>query len=491
MNVGWAAYAGRPHWAACVSACTAQLDRASMTPTHRQASLPRRRWLRAIARGAAAAWCGGGLWRAVAAEPTSARPSVTPHPSDTALHKIMAEDLPITGEADEALASLDRMMAAFVTLYDIPGAALAVAREGRLVYARGFGYADRERGEAVQPHTLFRVASISKPVTAAAVFRLVEQGKLHLSDRAFEIVDLAPHLAENAAPDTRLREITIEQLLQHTAGWDRNATFDPMFRSVEIAQALGTAPPANTEQIIRYMLGRPLDFAPGTRMAYSNFGYCVLGRVIERAAGRSYEDFVRAEVLGPLGIRRMRLGRTLREHRAPDEACYYDAFNRTGPAVMGHHIGAPVPLPYGAWCLESMDAHGGWIASAPELVRFAAAFDLPDACPFFGPPQVRAMFARPPAGAGYEPDGQPRAAYYACGWNVRPVEGGINTWHGGALDGTAAWLVRRADRTHWAVVFNTMQAPHGTYLGELVDFYGHHAISKVSHWPEVDYFSEL
>lgn len=453
--------------------------------------MPRRRWLKSLAHGSVAALFGNGLLRAMATGPSSATQPGPIVPSHTALQQIMDQDVPATGETDRALASLDRFMAAFVTLYDIPGAALAVVRNGCLVYARGFGFADRDAREPVQPHTLFRVASISKPITAAAVLHLVEQGKLNLADKAFEIVDLPPQLEEGKSADVRLQDITIEQLLQHTAGWDRNATFDPMFRSVEIARTFGTPPPASTEQIIRYMLGRPLDFAPGTRMAYSNFGYCVLGRVIERASGRSYEDYVRDEVLRPLGIRRMRLGRTLRAERAQGEACYYDAFNRTGPAVMGTNIGAPVPLPYGAWCLETMDAHGGWIASAPDLVRFAAAFDVPDACPLFGAGRLRTMFARPPGSAGYEADGQPRAAYYACGWNVRPVESGMNTWHGGALDGTAAWLVRRADRIHWAVVFNTMQAPHGTYLGELVDFYGHHTINKIQAWPEVDLFPSL
>lgn len=443
-----------------------------------------------MAQGAAATCLSSSLVRLIAAEPPAASPAASHHSSNMP-HQFMADDLPATGEAHAALACLDRFMSAFVTLYDIPGAALAVAREGRLVYARGFGFADRDARQPVQPHTLFRVASVSKPVTAAAVLRLVDQGKLALTDRAFEIVDLAPHLKAGQSPDARLHEITIEQLLQHTAGWDRNATFDPMFRSVEIACDLGATPPASTEHIIRYMLGRPLDFAPGMRMAYSNFGYCVLGRVIERAAGCPYEDYVRQEVLAPLGIRHMRLGRTLRQHRAQGEACYYDAFNRTGPAVLGEEIGTPVPLPYGAWCLETMDAHGGWIASAVDLVRFATAFDVSDACPLFGPRQLRAMFARPAGPAGYEADGQPRAAYYACGWNVRPVDSGINTWHGGALDGTAAWLVWRADRTHWAVVFNTMQAPHGTYLGELVDFYGHHAIGKVNAWPQIDLFPDM
>jgi hypothetical protein len=108
-----------------------------------------------------------------------------------------------------------------------------------------------------------------------------------------------------------LREITIMQLLQHTAGWDMEKSFDPIGRPIDIAIALRVPPPAKQGHVIRYMFGRPLDFDPGSRYAYSNFGYCVLGEVIYRVSGQSYEDYVRKEILGPLGIRRMRLGKSL------------------------------------------------------------------------------------------------------------------------------------------------------------------------------------
>src|SRR5262249_44742178 len=91
------------------------------------------------------------------------------------------------------------------------------------------------------------------------------------------------------------------------------------------------------------------------------------------------------EVLAPLGIRRMRLGKTLLAQRAPGEVTYYD--ERTGPAVMGA-IGTRVSLPYGTWSLEAMDSHGGWLASAADLVRFASAFDVPERCPLLQPKTI-------------------------------------------------------------------------------------------------------
>src|SRR6185295_18883724 len=102
------------------------------------------------------------------------------------------------------------------------------------------------------------------------------------------------------------------------------------------------------------------------------FGYCVLGRIIERVTSSAYEEHIRREVLMPLGIRRMRLGKTLAAQRADGEVRYYDERDRTGLAVVGT-IGERVPTPYGAWSLEAMDAHGGWIGSAVDLVRFASA----------------------------------------------------------------------------------------------------------------------
>ncbi len=387
--------------------------------------------------------------------------------------------LPITGPTVPELTAFDELLLAVLTDNQVPGAALAITKDGKLIYARGFGWADPAAKEKVLPTALFRIASVSKPITAVAILLLVERGKLKLDDRAFELLALEPLPGRHREP--RLKNITIRHLLQHTAGFDREKSFDPMFRPVLIAKEAGAPPPAGPEQVIRYMLGQPLDFDPGARYAYSNFGYCVLGRIIEKVSGQSYEDFVRNEVLRSLGITQTRLGKTLQ--RAPGEVTYHDAKDRTGKAVLGADFGKPVPMPYGAWYLEAMDAHGGWISSAVDLVRFAAALDDANKSPLLKKPTIEAMFARPDGRAGYDAEGKPLPVYYGLGWNVRPERGGFTAWHNGALDGTASLLVRRYDGIDWAVVMNSRTNAKGQYLGKLIDPLLHQAAAKVKRWP--------
>ena len=358
-------------------------------------------------------------------------------------------------EPDHPFASFDREVEAFTAARKIPGAALAVVKDRRIVYTRGYGLADRERGEPVRPDSLFRIASISKPLTAVAVLKLVEQGRLRLQDRAFDLVRLDPVLPPGGKPDPRLREITIRHLLQHTGGWDRDRSFDPMFRPRQIAEAAGVPPPATPDAVIRYMLGPPLDFDPGSRYAYSNFGYCVLGRVIERVSGLPYEEYVKRLVLAPAGIRRMRLGASRLAGRAAGEVRYYMPDGGVTQSVFREPVG-DVPWPYGGFHLEAMDAHGGWLASAEDLARFAAALDDPRHSPLLKEATIRTMYERPAAPAWRKADGAPTDYYYGCGWLVRPVgtEGKANYWHAGSLPGTYTLLVRRHDGLSWAVLFN-------------------------------------
>lgn len=404
-----------------------------------------------------------------------------------------------TGSAVPKLAAYDELMEAFVRQHKPPGAALAVAYHGRLVYARGFGLADVEKREPVHPKSLFRIASISKPFTATAVMHLTQQGRLKFEDRVLALLKplkLQPHFERGARMDPRWHEITVRQCLQHTGGWNRDKSFDPMSADTAeaVAKALKVRLPITPRQIIRYMLGKPLDFAPGTAYVYSNFGYCVLGRVIEAVTHKPYHEFVAETIFSPLGIRGMRLGKNLLRDRAPGEVRYYDSKRRTGRAISGPEIGKQAPLPYGVECVETMDANGGWIASAVDLLRFATALDDPKHCRILKEETLLAQLAPPPGPVSHGPKGKPKDAYYACGWDVRPVPkqpDRFTKWHTGGLAGTSTLLVCRNDGIDWAALFNCDADKQGKAFADMIDPLLHKPANEIRDWPEVDLFARF
>lgn len=393
---------------------------------------------------------------------------------------------------EHALASFDREVGEFMAARKVPGGALAVVKDGRLVHARGFGWADAEKKVPVEADSLFRIASISKPVTGVAVLQLVERGKLTLDTR---VLDLLPHRAvvpPGGQADARWKLITVRHCLQHTGGWDRGQSFDPMFRARQIAAATGTPAPASADAVIKFMLGQPLDFDPGTRYAYSNFGYCILGRIIEQLTRQPYEQFVKDSVLAPCGIRAMRLGRTLAAHRAKREVRYHTPDHATAESLFPG-TPAKVPWPYGGFNLEAMDAHGGWLASAVDLVRFAAALRDPAKCPLLQPETWQALHAAPPAPVSRNDDGSLKETFYACGWSVRPAAGQpgkANYWHTGSLPGTRTLLVRRRDGLAWAVLFNQRQEIPNL-PDAAIDPAMHRAADAVKEWPKEDLFPKF
>lgn len=404
-----------------------------------------------------------------------------------------ATQLSLPGAAgDHALASFDREVGEFMTARKIPGGALAVVKDGRLVHARGYGWADVEKQVPVEAASLFRIASISKPFTGVAVLQLVEQGKLSLDAH---VVDLLPHRAvvpPGGQADPRWKQITVRHCLQHTGGWDRDKSFDPMFRPRQIAAATTTPAPASADAIIKFMLGQPLDFDPGTRYAYSNFGYCLLGRVIEQLTNKSYEQFVKDSVFTPCGIKAMRIGRTLEAQRAGREVRYYTPDNAIADNVFPGST-LKVPWPYGGFHLEAMDSHGAWLASAVDLVRFAVALRDPAKCPLLKPATWQELHAAPPAPVSRNADGALKETFYACGWNARPVgrpAQGANYWHTGSLPGTRTLLVRRWDGLAWAVLFNQRQELPGL-PDAAIDPAMHRAAEAVKEWPGEDLFPKF
>jgi N-acyl-D-amino-acid deacylase len=387
-----------------------------------------------------------------------------------------------TGELDKRLDSFDRMMREYMERNRVPGAALAVTDRGRVVFARGYGYSDVATREQVTPDSLFRIASISKPITSVAILQLVEQEKLKLDDKVFAVLDYEADItAAGDRFDARQRDITIRHLLEHRGGWDRDLSFDGMFRSVEFAAKLGLPAPAGPDAVIRSMLGQKLDFDPGHRYAYSNYGYCLLGRVIEKLSGQSYEQYVQEHVLAPLDIHAMRIGKTRLDGRQPGEVRYY--YPGRGPSVFQDDLGENVPWPYGGWYLEAMDSHGAWLASATDLAKFAAAFDDPQNCKILSAESIATMFARPPGLAGYEENGEEKAVFYSLGWFNRKVgEGQQNNWHTGSLAGTATILIRRHDGRNFAALFNARSSPDASHFGRDIDPRLHQAAKEVSEW---------
>ena len=366
--------------------------------------------------------------------------------------------------------------------WEVPGGAIAVVKDGRLVLAKGYGLADVENEDLVQPDSMFRIASISKPVTAVAILNLVEEGLLGLDERAFDILD---HLEppDGAVTDPRVNEITVRQLLLHTGGWDRKAGYDPMNSPRFVTARLGVELPVDCENTIRFMLGQPLNFPPGTRHAYSNFGYCILGRIIEKKTGQTYEEYVQEKVLRPAGVTRMRIGGTTLEERAAGEVKYYDYPGASLAQSVLPEGPRRVPSPYGGFYVPARDSHGGWIASATDLARFVSALNADSSPPILEPETIQLMVSRPSELWDDEP------YYYAMGWSVRPINSEANWWHAGALPGTRSWLVRTHHGMVWAALFNTWPEDRD-FLGEISNVMWA-AFKGVTTWPDHDLFPDF
>ena len=390
--------------------------------------------------------------------------------------------VPSVGQAQPQFERPDALVTSFMQKYALPAAAVAIAKDGRLVHARAFGYQELAKTNALSPMSRFRIASNSKPVTAVGVMLLVERGRVKLEDRAFEVLsDLSP--PSGARVDPRLRRITIRQLLEHSGGFDSTKT-DPQFDALRVAaDALGRPSPATNVDIIRYMMGQPLAFDPGTKYLYSNLGYNILGRVIERVSGSPYEAFCRREVLAPAGITRMVLGRTKGSDRLSDEVeCWDDPDTPNLYSVYASDL-RPCPTSYGGFSMEAIDAHGGWLASVVDLTRFLDAVGGEHGAQVLRPETVRQMWARPDL-----PQYRDGGKYYALGWDVVP--GKKIAGHNGAITfGTLSSVQRLPGGITTGVNFNRLpfaiaEAVVGLEQRITSEF------AMISNWPSVDLYPE-
>jgi N-acyl-D-amino-acid deacylase len=199
-----------------------------------------------------------------------------------------------------------------------------------------------------------------------------------------------------------------------------------------------------------------LNFDPGTNYAYSNFGFCVLGRVIEKVTAQAYDAYVKANVLAPMDIHAMRIGRSLLADRAAKEVKYYD-YPGAGPVQCVFPGVGLVPTPYGGFYVEAMDSHGGWIASAIDLVRFMTALDGHRGQAFLSTSSLAAMTARPSTISTWATS----SYWYGFGLLIRPSGTDANWWHNGSLPGTSTLLVRAYHGYSWAILANIRPTDSG------------------------------
>ncbi len=383
-----------------------------------------------------------------------------------------------TGPEVPEMTSLDDAVEAFMAKWSVPGGAFAVTYQGRLVYARGFGYADVENQIPVEPTSTFRIASVSKSITGIAVAKLIDDGVLTKADKVFGPGGILTGARYDSLFDARIADITVGDLLHHTSGFATlSSGRDPVFADLEAETAMNFGLPHSPEDKIEYYLKtQTMNRNPGVSYLYSNLGYLVLGRVIEAVTGMSYAAYCDTALFAPLGISTIKIGYSLPENRLPHEVKYYEyAGAATTTSVYG--TGEQVPWTYGGMNVETFDAHGGWTASVIDLVKLLGAADgFTTAADILSSSAVATMSTALPYSSGY-----------AMGF---AVNGANNWWHTGSIPGASAEWVRASGGYNFALLFNYRPANHlnNQFNGEMDGlFWG--ALSGFTGWPSHDLYS--
>jgi CubicO group peptidase (beta-lactamase class C family) len=270
-----------------------------------------------------------------------------------------------TGTRLPQLDGLDRAMQRAMQAANIRAGTLAVTSLGKILFERGYTWA--EPGYPItQPNSIFRLASVGKAFTAALAYELVQAGAIRLDTRVFPYLDLGAFARKGRASDPRLNDITVKNLIDMRSGLPRN-TADIR----DIAHALGLHRTPTLQEVIGYMLGEPLQFAPGTSESYSNFGYDLLASVCEKAAKTDFFPALRTYVTDRLGVEVFR-DRTLKEERLPREVFYEDSGR--APTRLNPDRNDLLPAAYGGDVIVLNGTAGGVVTSASGVARLIGRY---------------------------------------------------------------------------------------------------------------------
>jgi D-alanyl-D-alanine carboxypeptidase len=300
---------------------------------------------------------------------------------------------------------------------DQPGAAVLVRKGDRILLRKGYGLAEVGKARAVRPEQVFRLGSITKPFTAAAIMILADEGKLSPGD------DIRKHLP---AYPTHGATITIEHLLTHTSGipsYTEQAGFQQLL-------AQNIEPPA----LVARFKDLPLEFAPGSKMEYSNSGYHLLGLIIEKVSGKTYAEFLAQRIFSPLEMTHSGYG----DDPKLDRVAGYSR-DQKGPVQPAPPINMKIPYSAGA-LVSSVDDLARWDGAirAGKLLKKASWERV------FTPARL--------------PDG--RRTDYGYGWNLSKLDGRPVQRHGGGIPGFVTHFLRMpAEDLLVVVLMNSLPGP--------------------------------
>jgi len=250
-------------------------------------------------------------------------------------------------------------------------------KDSKLVFRQGYGWRDTHFNRVIHPDNLFRLASVTKTLTASCIYKLVAAGNITAGTKVYDYLGIPPW--GGVLGDSRITNITVQNLLDHAGGWNQYNTsppFDPVFRTIQVSTNRGLNYPAAPTDVISWMFSKPLDFTPGTTNVYCNLGYSILGRVIEKAGGKSYLDFIQQDLLGNAGLTNL-LGFTnvVQSHSRPGDLAPWEIWYADIPQFLSRSaVDFPTNINVrtidGAGYYEAYDSCAGLSASAIGLCHY-------------------------------------------------------------------------------------------------------------------------
>lgn len=278
--------------------------------------------------------------------------------------KLNAAEIPVSGAEKKELAAVDEVIRNFMVEKGIGAVSFALSKNGKILHDRAFGWADPKLKEPLKPGVKMRVASMTKPVVMAAIKTLITDGRLKAEDLVFPLLELS-RFNEAKACDERWQKVTIQHLLDHKAGWDRDVSGDFTGLTTEMSDMFKVRLNELTpEHMMRFGLTRKFDFEPGERYAYCNYGYILLVRVIEKVSGQKFMDYLQATVAKTSEAASFSASTSDARDRQPGEIWY---------SYHPEHPTPEVPLRFRT---DARDGAGILACSAADYCRFLEHYSV-------------------------------------------------------------------------------------------------------------------